>query len=183
MSYKLDVFKISFIISCTFHFSLLLIPAFRSIQGDINPNRYKLVQLMNLEPAVSQPQAQKSEGEIKLAKEDKGAVIVKKPQDDGQFSVYLPFFKVMRLPEFMVKIKPIYPPKAKLKGIESEVLVEVYIDAEGKPRKVAVLKSGGEDFDSSTIESVYKSIFKPAISKEGKPVPVRVRIPFKFELE
>lgn len=192
---NIDVFKLSLAVSCFLHFSLLLIPAFRSIQGQIDPSDYKIVQLMNLEPVVNAPLTNTGEGEIKAKKEEKN--ITKKrieekpisadtdngPESAGQFALYLPFFKVMKLPEFKTRVKPVYPQKAKLQGRESEILAEVYIDAEGRPRKVIILKSGGQDFDQSVIEAISQSSFSPAISKEAKPVPVRVRIPFKFELE
>ena len=102
---------------------------------------------------------------------------------DGESGSYLPVFKVARLPEFVARVKPVYPPQAKLKGKEAEVLVEVYIDTEGKPRKVVLLRSGGSDFDAATLEAAYRSTFRPAIAKDGKPVPVRVQIPYTFELE
>lgn len=95
----------------------------------------------------------------------------------------MPVFKVARLPEFTEKINPVYPLEAKLKGIEKEVIVEVYIDTEGRARKVIVVKSGGGEFDNATIEAVYKSSFSPALGVDGKAVPVRVRIPFSFVLE
>ncbi|MCB4791781.1 MAG: energy transducer TonB [Elusimicrobia bacterium] len=103
--------------------------------------------------------------------------------EETDYSGYLPFFKVLRLPEFKVQIKPVYPAKAKLANVEAMVIVEVYIDAQGRPRKALIIKSGGDDFDKATIEAVSNSQFTPAISKEGQAVPVRVRIPFKFELE
>ncbi len=89
----------------------------------------------------------------------------------------------MRLPEFKIRKKPVYPVLAKIKGLEAEVLSEVYIDDEGLPRKVMIVKSGGVDFDKATLEALRQSVFTPALSKEGQPVPVRVRIPFKFELD
>jgi len=189
---KPDAFTAALLFSTAFHFSFLLIPAFRSIQGDIDPRDYKIVQLMDLETA--QPQARpapKPDGDISVSKDSASNFVPQeKPQPepetsqgDGQFSLYLPFFKVMKLPEFITRVKPVYPAKAKLQGAESEVIIEVYIDAEGRPRKTLILRSGGEEFDKATADAISQSSFSPAISKEGKPVPVRVRIPFKFELD
>lgn len=103
--------------------------------------------------------------------------------NNGDYSGYLPFFQVLRVPEFLNRVQPVYPPQARLKGVETEVIAEVYIDINGNPRKVLIIKSGGVDFDNAIVEALYKSTFSPAVSKEMKPVPVKVKIPYKFELE
>lgn len=90
---------------------------------------------------------------------------------------------ILRLPSFRTQTKPVYPPNAKMNGIEADVLVEVIIDGTGKTRHVVVVKSGGEEFDKATMDAVCKSSFTPALSTEGKTISVTVRIPFKFELE
>lgn len=191
---KINALQVSFILSIFLHFSVVMIPAFRSVEGRIDFRKYRVVQLVNLEEETSRPReaVKKAEGEIKPQQQS----TIKNPEIkqentpssetnavEGQFSIYLPFFKVMRLPEFKIRKKPVYPALAKMKGLEAEVLSEVYIDAEGVPRKVMIVKSGGEDFDKATLEALQQSVFTPALSKDGQPVPVRVRIPFKFELD
>ncbi|MEK6645102.1 MAG: energy transducer TonB [Candidatus Firestonebacteria bacterium] len=201
MTDKFGILKISFLVSLLLHFAILFFSSFTPTEGEINPEEYKIVQLMNLEqpnpykpvtPAVlpkviDAPEVTNTEGEIKITEKEEELsqetpLQQVEPQKE-EFSLYVPFFKVAQLPEFITKIKPEYPAKAKLKGIESTVLVEIYIDIEGNTRKIIILKSGGEDFDNATTEALYKSKFRPAISKDGKAVPVRIRIPFKFELE
>jgi len=103
--------------------------------------------------------------------------------ETANFSDYVPSFKVAQLPRFINRVNPIYPETEKLSGKESEVLAEVYIDEKGNPRKVVILRSGGELFDKSVIDAVSKSKFSPAITTDGKIIPVRIRIPFKFELD
>ncbi|MBI5555504.1 MAG: energy transducer TonB [Elusimicrobia bacterium] len=191
---KINALQVSFIFSILLHFSVVMIPAFRSVEGRIDFRKYRVVQLVDLEEEASRPRevVKKADGEIKPQQQS----TVEHPEirienttpsetgtDEGQFSIYLPFFRVMRLPEFKIRKRPVYPALAKIKGLEAEVLSEVYIDAEGLPRKVMIVKSGGEDFDKATLESLQQSVFTPALSKEGQPVPVRVRIPFKFELD
>jgi outer membrane biosynthesis protein TonB len=46
-----------------------------------------------------------------------------------------------------------------------------------------VIKTGGMEFDQATIDAVSRSLFSPALSKDGSIVPVKVRIPYRFELE
>ena len=95
----------------------------------------------------------------------------------------MPFFKVARLPEFVIQIRPVYPSVSKNRNVESEVITEVYIDENGKVRKVSILRSGGVDFDKSVMLALNQSKFRPAFAKDGQPVSVKVRIPFKFELD
>lgn len=102
---------------------------------------------------------------------------------NGDFGSYLPFFKVTRLPEPLTRIQPVYPARAKLTHTETEVIAEVYIDTQGRSRKAVVVRSGGQEFDDSVIAALKAARFLPALDRNGKPVPVRVRIPFKFELE
>lgn len=190
---KINALQVSFIFSILLHFSVVMIPAFRSVEGRIDFRKYKTVQLVDLQEETSRTRepVKKAEGEIKPQPQSAIEHPEIRPENavpaetttDGQFSLYLPFFKVMRLPEFKIRKKPVYPALAKTKGLEAEVLAEVYIDAEGLPRKVMIVKSGGEDFDKATMEALQQSVFTPALSKEGQPVPVRVRIPFKFELD
>jgi len=47
----------------------------------------------------------------------------------------VPVFKVLKAPKFLTRIKPYILLPAKLKNIETEVVVEVYIDTEGSREK------------------------------------------------
>ncbi len=181
LNFKLDPFKISLMISILIHGFIILFSGFTAVEGEINPEDYKIVQLMDLQTAIDQNKIQDNEGELQVTA-NKNMITTEFPKDE-QLSLYLPFFKVARLPEFIIKVKPVYPVLAKTREVESEVITEVYIDSKGVVRKVIILKSGGEEFDQSVMEALDKCKFRPAISKEGQSVPVRVRIPFKFELE
>lgn len=180
MKIKPDTFQAALVISILLHASVLLFSSFSAVEGEIDPEEYKLVQLMDLTPASSR-ESREAEGEIRISQDQK----TRKddfPKEEN-FSLYLPFFKVVKLPQFIVKIKPEYPSSARMKEQESEVLVEVYIDDRGRVRKVSVLRSGGAEFDSSVVRALSRSEFLPAVDKDGKPVACRVRIPYKFELE
>ena len=101
----------------------------------------------------------------------------------GDYSGYVPSFKVAQLPQARERIIPAYPANEKALGKEAEVLVEVYIDEGGNVRKVVVLRSGGQSFDEAIREALGRAAFTPAIALDGKRIPVKIRIPFKFELE
>ena len=57
-----------------------------------------------------------------------------------------------------------------------------FYDATGKVTEVNILKSGGKAFDSAVIETLKKSEFTPGYIGNNA-VPVRISIPFRFNLK
>lgn len=100
----------------------------------------------------------------------------------GKSSIYLPIFEVHTPPKIKIWIDPVYPSTARQAGVEGTVIVEIDIDEQGKVIKVRIARSAGHGFDQAALKAVKKSKFMPAF-KSGDPVPVRVRLPVKFELE
>lgn len=93
----------------------------------------------------------------------------------------VPIFQVTNLPRVVHWERPEYPPPMKALGREATVKVEALIDKAGKVRQVVVVKSGGVDFDIAALAAVERSSFLPA-NIDGRPVPVRYRIPVRFKL-
>jgi TonB family protein len=87
---------------------------------------------------------------------------------------------VEELPEAVVKVPPVYPPKARTSGIEGQVLVQALVGKDGLVKDVRVGKSIPE-LDDAAIACVRQWRFKPALSK-GAPVEVWVAVPVKFAL-
>ena len=75
----------------------------------------------------------------------------------------------------------VYPEKAKQKGTEGKVFLQVYIDESGKVVKTSVIKSAGELLDNAAEAAIQKTTFTPGIVN-GKPVKVKVVIPVVFKL-
>ena len=84
-------------------------------------------------------------------------------------------------PTVVHKIDPKYPEIALRAGLEGNVFVKVWVDKEGKVRKVVVLKSDAEIFNDAACEAAKQWIFTPAVMQKG-PVSVWVSIPFRFRL-
>ncbi len=84
--------------------------------------------------------------------------------------------KVVDLPN------PKYPDMAIEKKIEGRVLVKIWIDRTGKPKKVVILESDNKIFDKPSIDAAEKAKFTPALAK-GKPVDVWVVLPFTYKLK
>jgi protein TonB len=95
--------------------------------------------------------------------------------------LFLPFYAVEKIPGFQSKIMPMYPENARKLGRTSKVILEAYIDAEGIVRMIRVVKSGGAEFDQAAIEALKQSRFSPA-RINGKPVPVKILVPYVFTL-
>ncbi len=82
-------------------------------------------------------------------------------------------------PELVQAAEPEYPPALAARGLAGAVVVELTVDSEGLPREVAVAESAGPEFDAAALQAASKLRFKPA-TKDGKPVPVRIRYRFAF---
>jgi len=86
-------------------------------------------------------------------------------------------------PVLLVRIDPIYPYWARIRGIEGKVLVQIVVDQHGQVKDIKIIKAKPPHvFENSVINAVKKWRFKPA-TYHGKAVSVRLVIPFKFKLE
>jgi protein TonB len=99
-------------------------------------------------------------------------------EDDGPPPDFVPYEKE---PTVVRKIDPKYPDIALRAGLEGNVFVKVWVDKEGKVRKVVVLKTDAEIFNDAAIEAAKQWVFTPAVMQKG-PVSVWVSIPFRFRL-
>ncbi|MCL4538262.1 MAG: TonB family protein [Bacteroidetes bacterium] len=102
----------------------------------------------------------------------------KVPTDDGPPPDFVP---VEKEPQIIRGAKPEYPDLAQRAGIEGRVIVKIWVDREGKPRKAIVLKSDAEMFNKPAVDAAMQHRFTPAIMNQG-PVAVWVVIPFTFQL-
>ena len=96
--------------------------------------------------------------------------------------VYAPD-EIATRPELVKKVMPIYPPIARNRGLEGLVVVEVVIDRQGhiEDDRVKVVQSV-PGLDQAAIDALRQWRFRPGRDKEGRPVLVRVQIPFRFQL-
>lgn len=77
-----------------------------------------------------------------------------------------------------------YPERARLEGVEAEVVLEIDIDVEGEVEGVSILVSAqpeGYGFDDAAVEAANIFKFKPAMEGET-PIPVRIMYRYRFEL-
>ena len=98
----------------------------------------------------------------------------------GDGSGYKSVAQVSRLPKPLSPLEPAFPEEARRAGVEGTVILQVDIDETGLVKQVAVIQSLGHGCDESSVEAVRAARFFPAAVGE-QPVPVRVRIPFRFQ--
>jgi protein TonB len=101
-----------------------------------------------------------------------------KIDDDVAPPDFVPYEKE---PTVIKKVEPKYPDLALRAGLEGNVFVKVWVDKEGKVRKVVLLKSDAPIFEDAAIAAAKQWVFTPAVMQKG-PVSVWVSIPFRFRL-
>jgi len=101
-----------------------------------------------------------------------------KIDDDTAPPDFVPYEKE---PTVVKKVEPKYPDLALRAGLEGNVFVKVWVDKEGKVRKVVLLKSDAPIFEEAATTAAKQWIFTPAVLQKG-PVSVWVSIPFRFRL-
>jgi protein TonB len=79
-------------------------------------------------------------------------------------------------------IRPHYPPRARQRGEEADVAVDVWVGAQGEVDRVAVSTSAGAEFDAAALAAVEKARFHPAL-RDGRQVPSRLALRLHFRLE
>jgi TonB family protein len=112
---------------------------------------------------------------------DKTGEEIPQPSPLPPQTVYLPQHRVTRVPNFKTQVKPVYPRAERAAGVEARVIVEAYINEYGGVDDVKIVKSAGRFFDEAVISAVKDSSFTSGYL-EGRPVAVKVQIPYAFKL-
>jgi TonB family protein len=79
-------------------------------------------------------------------------------------------------------IRPRYPAREKMMGVEGTVSVLVTVDASGHVRGTEVKQSAGRGFDAATLEAITARRFHPA-QRAGHAVDSTVTVRIRYELE
>lgn len=75
-----------------------------------------------------------------------------------------------------------YPPMALRMGLEADVTLKVFVDAEGKVTKVEIVKSAGMGFDEEALRTVRQFRFEPAL-RDGEKISSEFTYIYRFRLE
>lgn len=85
-------------------------------------------------------------------------------------------------PRFEDRVAPDYPKLAQRLSMEGTVILQAIIDVNGIPKDIIALTNLGFGLEEAAIEALKKTTFHPA-TKSGKPVSIRVEIPYHFKLD
>src|SRR5690606_1541987 len=93
----------------------------------------------------------------------------------------------MRLPDReaqpLTRAVPAYPDAARRAGAEGTVVLQVEVDANGRPGDITVARrSGSRELDRAAEQAVRSWTFEPAM-RDGKPVASTVQVPVDFHLD
>jgi protein TonB len=109
----------------------------------------------------------------------------------GEFGINMEEFgfslnQVDKAPRAIRRIPPVYPFKAKNRGIKAKVKIRCLVDKNGMPQKIVAAECYPEDvldiFGPPAVEAVKKWRFSPG-EIGGDPVPTRVAFHLIFELD
>jgi protein TonB len=86
------------------------------------------------------------------------------------------------MPKAESLVQPAYPESARQAGIEGTAIVDVTVSADGTVLGCSLATSSGNDLlDAAAIGAAQSSKFTPG-TKDGKPVVMKVKVPFRFRL-
>ncbi len=86
-------------------------------------------------------------------------------------------------PRPLLRLQPVYPPRARMRRQQGYVIVEFVVDAQGATRDIKVVSSVPSDvFDQASVNAVQRWKFK-AGQRGNKAVAVRVRQKVQFSLD
>jgi len=84
-------------------------------------------------------------------------------------------------PKPLTPIRPKYPKIALDAGIEGTVIVQVYVDVNGRVKETNILRGLTPELDQAAIDAIKSTKFKSAMAR-GKPISVWISIPVNFRL-
>lgn len=92
---------------------------------------------------------------------------------------FVPSYKVTEPPSVVSEVKPTYPEAARKEGLETQVLLQVAIGADGQVTRARVLQAAGHGFDEAALEAIKRFRFKPArLGDEAVATEITYKVTF-----
>lgn len=88
----------------------------------------------------------------------------------------------IRPPRILYAPDPEYSEQARRKKIQGVVIVSTLVDAQGMPTDIRVVQSLGYGLDQKAVQCVGQYRFRPAMTRDGKPVAYRITIEMSFRV-
>ncbi len=103
---------------------------------------------------------------------------VKEKEDSSSLSSRV----IEAVPLYKLNPPPVYPRRAKRRGYEGVVVLEVRVDKQGRPSDIRVVTSSGYGLlDRAAERAVRQWVFEPAFRGEEK-IAMWVQVPVRFQL-
>ena len=90
--------------------------------------------------------------------------------------------EVIKPPQLLKKVKPIYPEEARKARIQGVVVLRVWVNEEGIVEKTMVMKSENSMLSKPAIDAVKQWKYE-VLQLEGKPTPVVFNVTVAFKLK
>lgn len=85
-------------------------------------------------------------------------------------------------PQFLERVEPVYPERARRSGVEGRVVIQVQISATGQVLSATIGESSGSpSLDAAALAAAQGSRFTPAHTAD-RPVPSAAVATYRFEL-
>jgi TonB family protein len=123
----------------------------------------------------AQRSAEAEERQTRASSVGRSAPLIEEAPDDKES----PAARGLKLPVPYRRLRPAYTPEAARAETEATVDVEVDITADGEVSRVEVVRWAGFGLDESTVETVRRMHFRPALRDEVA-VPMRVLLRYNF---
>jgi len=87
--------------------------------------------------------------------------------------------EVVRPPQPVMLIQPVYPRDALLAGQGGSAVAEFTVGGEGTTSEIAITQSAGPEFDRALRAAIESWVFKEALGAES-PIPAKIRVTYTF---
>jgi protein TonB len=115
-----------------------------------------------------------------------GSIVTPGSPNQGGEEEYLPMWKLSAPPVFReqdIRRNLIYPPIAKRSGIEGTVYLELFIDNEGRVRRVNILRENPPDRGfGEAAAAAFRGLSGTPAESNGRPVAAHYRYPVRFRM-
>jgi len=85
-------------------------------------------------------------------------------------------------PELMSRENSEYPMDASSQQLGGLCLVSMLVNIQGTPEKIRIVHCTDASFEASSMEAAKTYRFKPALTEEGKPIPVAIASVFEYHV-
>lgn len=101
---------------------------------------------------------------------------------DGDAAGVAPADAAALRPQLISEVMPEYPPAARLRGVEGQVVLQAIVAADGRVEPDILVIRSVPLLDAAAITALRQWRFRPARDRNGTPLRVSLRLPVRFVL-